>query len=73
MITAHLVSLLFGCALTAAELSSCPTIFGNVGALLYNMSIVGWIFFYSVPIGFGGLIVGVILLAIARKREHTSE
>jgi hypothetical protein len=59
----NFLTLVFGCHLDAEELSSCPTIFGDLGSHLFTMSTLGSFLFYSIPVGFGGLIVGSVLLA----------
>jgi hypothetical protein len=63
------LTLVFGCHLNAEDLSSCPTIFGDLGGHLYNMSTLGSFLFYTIPVGFGGLILGAILLAWIHARS----
>jgi hypothetical protein len=74
MLLSKFLTIVFGCHLDAEELSSCPTIFGDLGAHLFTMSTLGSFLFYSIPVGFGGLILGSILLAwIHSKAKNQSE
>jgi hypothetical protein len=65
---------LFGCELNEGSVPQCPTIFGDIGSLLYTMGVFGWFIFYTLPLGVIGVGMSVALLAIKffRKKKETS-
>ena len=75
MIAAGLTASLFGCDLNEGDVSMCPTIFGDIGELLYTMGVFGWFLFYTVPLGAVGLVTSAILFIIAfiRNKARTEK
>ena len=69
MIAAGLIASLFGCNLNEGDVSMCPTIFGDIGELLYTMGVFGWFLFYTVPLGGVGVVISIILFIIAFIRS----
>lgn len=62
------IASMFGCTIDESGTSVCMTPLGDLGGTLSLMGIVGWLVFFTVPIGFLGLLLGVLLLIVAIVR-----
>lgn len=73
VVTAGFLSTIFGCALNEGDTSMCPTVFGDIGELLYTMGVFGWFLFYTIPLGMIGILIGgiVITIGVLRDKKHS--
>ncbi len=69
MFCAWFFTMLFSCTLTEGPLSECPTIFGDLGNLLYQASVLNNLLFYTVPLGFAGALGSIILFAYLHHKH----
>lgn len=57
------------CTLHEGSINSCQIGSFELGETLYTMFVLGWFMLYSIPLGFLGLFVGLIWLAVRFLRN----
>ena len=74
MLAAGAIANMLDCSLDESGTSSCPTAIGDMGELLSLMGLLGWFVFYTVPLGFLGLLIALVLFVVSlflgRKKER---
>lgn len=64
MLIAGFLANILGCTLNEADFSVCPSAFGDIGGLLSLMALFGWLIFYTIPLGFAGILLSVVFFII---------
>jgi hypothetical protein len=65
MFVAGFFAHIFGCTLNEADVSVCPTVFGDIGGMLSLMALFGWLVFYTVPLGCAGILISILFFTIS--------
>lgn len=64
----------FGCQLDEGSVHPCMAFGADIGGLLYNMFVMGWFFFLTVPSGIAAAVIFLIIVliaGIAKRRADT--
>ena len=63
-----LLATVFGCEVNESGAQLCITPFGEIGDLLYLLGASGWFIFFTLPLGFVGVIVGFVLFLFWKRQ-----